>query len=398
MRHTWRQHRAGLVAVRLEAEVPGAGWDRAGVEAGLVQLWLDGAHHQDVILVRGAERAIYERLLGELAAGDHEVEVRPAPPDAPARPPAQVHGVRVTPLEPRDQWEALAWREAPVLYTRAEPDPWESLWTDTPLAMFWRPAAGGVEFQCVFSHEDAGTDTRGLLAQWGRTTDIEWVLRLGADGPPTIQARGHHTLVHGGRRTLGRLTLQVVGLHGMVSDEPPRGAMRCLLLPRWRWDGPGPREGCMEPWMYRLMAQEVGRHGLLSPGSPAEDPRPGGLDQYLYVHVRRTDDALPPAAVEIRARLADGRVCGSAHGDARHAVARSWSFATAIKIPRGVTVAALEATALSPLPDGVHLQLERAFRLDAHMEPTPVFGAGESVVLAPGAPTAVLAGVGLPRR
>lgn len=389
--YRWRQGDVGMVAARFLAAVPGTRWDLPGRECGLLQLWLDGAYHQDVILVQGEVEAEYERLLGELGAGEHTLELR-SRPDAPARPEAVVRELRAEQLRPRDALEAEALREAPVLYTRRERDPWESLWTDTPLLLFYRPRGAGIEFQCLFSNEDGGTDTRGLLAQWGRTTDIEWVLHVEGERA-TIQGRHHRTEVHSGQRALGRRTLQVVGLHGMVSAEPPSGVMRMLFVPRFRWDDRLPRESCMDaaPWTYRLTALEMLRQGRLTPGSDPADPTPGDLRDYAFVQVLREDADGARAGIEIRAHLADGRVFSSTHGSSAEACDRAIPFSTTVKLPPAARVRALEAVAVPDLERGeIRLRLHRAFRLGEDYLPLSPFAAGEPVTLRPQTPSAVL--------
>lgn len=387
----WRQQGSGFVAARFRAAVRGARWDRSGAESGLVQLWFDGAYHQDVILVHGEVDSEYERLVGEVAEGEHVLELRPHPA-VPTRAPAGIGDLGVVTLEPRDELEAQALRDAPVIYTRAEADPWESLWTDTPLMVFHRPRGGGLEFQCMFSNEDGGTDTRGLLAQWGRTTDIEWVLHVDAERA-TIQGRGHHTEVHSEHRALGRRTLQVVGLHGMVSSEVPWGAMRCLFVPRFRWDDRLPRECCMDaaPWTYRVTALEMLREGKLHEGTDPADPTPGDLRDYAFVQVLRADAGAPKAGIEIRAHLADGRVFSSTHGSASQACARTYPFSTTVKLPRGADVRCLEAVAVPDLPAGeIRLQLHKAFRLDPAYLPLPPFAVGRPVTLSAARPAVPL--------
>ncbi len=393
-RFTWRQAHDGLLAVRFSGRVPGADWGQAGRECGVVQLWLDGAYHQDVILVHGQDGGKYERMLGEVAAGPHLLEVR-VHPEAPPRPQAIVTALGVEELRPSDALEEMAWRQAPVLYLRAERDPWESLWTDTPLLLFYRPLGSALEFQCMFSHEDAGTDTPGLLAEWGRTTDIEWILRLDPEGDAaTIQGRGHHVERHSGRRVLGRYSLQVVGLHGMVSSEAPRGTMRCLFVPRWRWDPRWPREACMDaaPWAYRLTALEVLRQGRIKSDSAAEELVAGDLRSYLYLHLGRRDDPDTGAiGIQVLAHLHDGRVYSSTHGIPNLAVRRNGPFATTIKLPSGARLARLRARPTRPVEaGGVCLRLIKAFFLDAGYRPAPPCAEGDTVWLCPGIPEVTL--------
>ena len=385
MEHHWVQGREGLVAARLDAEVPDARWDRPGRECGLVQLWLDGVYHQDVILVRGEERGTYERLLGRVPPGPHVLAARPAPTAAPSRPTARLHALGAVPLEARDALEALAWEQAPVLYTRGRADPWEGLWTDTPLALFYRPVGDGVEYQCIFSHEDGGTSTRGLLARWGRTTDIEWILRVPREGTPTYQGPWHRTRRHRGRRALGRLAVDAVGRHGMVSDRRQGGAMRCLFLPRVRWDPEVPRESCLEGWMYRVAALELDRQGRLFPGVPPKDPRPADMRDYLFVQVRRRDDGVAGVALAVEVRTAEGRYLSSG-GDPRMAVARPGAWAAAVKLPPGAAVREIAVVPVRAFPAGrIGLALHRAFRLGPDLQPAPGgWGPGPEVALGPG--------------
>lgn len=382
---TWHQEREGFVAVQLTATVPGARWDRAQRTCGLVELMLDGRYHQDLILVHGERLWTYERLLGLLPPGEHRIAVRPRP-DAPDLPPAEITDLRAVPLEPRDASHERALREAPVLYLRNEGDPWESLYSDTPLFVFYRTTPAGLEWQCVFSHEDEGTDTRALLALWGRTTDIEWVLRAENDAV-WFHGPGHRTLRHSGYRVMGRHCLQVVGRHGMVSSASPTGRMRCLFVPRWEWDDHLPRETCMdvEPWSYRISAEEVLRHDLVRPGSDARDPAPGDLRDYAFLQiVRQPAMDGPVVGMEVRIDTMDGAVFSSTHGSSALACTRPIPFSTTVKLPVGAVPRRIEAVAISrPGRPPIRLQLHQAFRLDRDYQPQPAFARGAAVVLQP---------------
>lgn len=382
---TWHQVREGFVAVRLTAAVPGARWDWAHRTCGLVELAMDGRYHQDVILVHGERSWTYERLLGLVQPGEHHISVRQRS-DAPDLPAAEISDLRAVPLEPRDATHEQALREAPVLYLRNEGDPWESLYSDTPLFVFYRTTAAGLEWQCVFSHEDEGTDTRGLLALWGRTTDIEWVLRLEKDGA-WFHGPGHRTERHSGYRVLGRYCLQVVGRHGMVASTPPTGRMRCLFVPRWEWDDHLPRETCMdvEPWSYRISAEEVLRQCRVTPGRDARDPEPGDLRDYAFLQIiRQQAKDGPVVGVEVRVETTHGEVFSSTHGSSAFACTRPMPFSTTVKLPTGTSPSRIEAVAISkPGRPPIRLQLHQAFRLDRDYQPQPPFARGAEVLLRP---------------
>jgi hypothetical protein len=164
------------------------------------------------------------------------------------------------------------------------------------------------------------------------------------------------------------------------------------------------REVVMEPWTYRVMAQELVREGRIeNPSDPATkevgDPR-----SYLCAELTKTTGA-PTAwgsapGVSLRVRLeGDARLYRSDHGERAWSIERDGPAATTVELPQGTTtddIASIEAVR-TPLGLGDNgapatvTALRRGFFLDRAYRPgaSPVRWTG-SVTLTPQAPAAVL--------
>src|SRR3954468_3173312 len=64
---------AGEAVAEISASAPGASWDKAGAEASLATLAVDGAYNQDVMLYMGAQPWTYRVFLGPMTAGRHSL-------------------------------------------------------------------------------------------------------------------------------------------------------------------------------------------------------------------------------------------------------------------------------------------------------------------------------------
>src|SRR6185503_5345929 len=94
---------------------PGCDWGRAGREAAVLALSVDGVLHQHVVLTRGASGE-YRLLLGPLAAGEHTLALD-RKLSARAALEARVEGVAIEAVREGDPaHEALA--HAPIVHTR----------------------------------------------------------------------------------------------------------------------------------------------------------------------------------------------------------------------------------------------------------------------------------------
>jgi len=405
-RHVQAAAGEAWLAARLAA--PGTSWGRA--EAAVVALDLDGDARQHLILAGGDEPVEYCRLLGLLPGGAHTVRLWiDRSLSAPSATLVEIHAIR-TGTVPGDHEAAAAWRHAPILHYRPGNERTESVTTDTPLLLFYRPvsardvpgrgessargtaAAGarrGIEYHVVFSHEDAGTDLTGLLAKWGHTTDIEWVYRVrwGESGltlREEFQGPGHRAMPFRGTRALGgHPVLQVSGRHGMVTDRV-RCPFRAALAPVWRQPEDEPREAVMHafPWTWRVSAQEVVRQVPLEPTPVPATPAPADPRTYVFLHWKRE----PPDSLPLEAAVRVGGVWyTSAWGRADLAFGGDDAEATAVKVPApsgaSLTAVAVRALAAPTGPAGV--RLVRAFVLDEAYRPGPVLAAGGAAQLQP---------------
>src|SRR6185503_2644994 len=269
---------------------PGCDWGRAGREAAVLALSVDGVLHQHVVLTRGASGE-YRLLLGPLAAGEHTLALAlDRKLSARTALEARVEGVAIEAvLEDDPAYEALA--HAPIVHTRKHT---VARFSDLPL-LAWveshpAPDAGReLRYSIVFSNEDGGTPIDRLMATWGRATDIELVysVQLDADGrvrAATFQGKDHITARFAGRHEGSHPVLYVITRNNMVSDRGP-DTPKVALAPR-----PFPLEGVSreavmdaEPWTYRVSEQEVRREGRVAPGARAGSKRIPDPGRFVFL-------------------------------------------------------------------------------------------------------------------
>ncbi len=368
----------------LTLAAPATSWLRG--EAAVVTLTVDGCDRQEIILAAGAEPVEYHRFLGRLARGAHvlRIEVHPGLSSPVARE-VTVLGVRTGWVEDVDP-SAHVWRHAPVIHYRALDGPLDSLTTDTPLLLFYRTAARdgmmSVEYHVVLSHEDAGTDLTGLLARWGHTVDIEWVLRVTLDNAGGVMAEefqgpGHRThRYRGGRVFGGHPVLQIATRNGMVVDRATC-PYRTAIAPASPQPAGEPREGVLQqfPWIYRISALEVLRQVPLEMPSVPESPAPTDPRSYLFLQWRRLRGPVVP--LEACARVG-GTWYTSAWGRVDLMFDDADAESTAVKLPPGATETEITGIALRTpkLPSTpVEVALVRAFFLDEGYRPRPSLAA-----------------------
>src|SRR5262249_30206977 len=137
--------------------------------------------------------------------------------------------------------------------------------TDIPLLMWCEKLPdASLRYSVIFSNEDGGTSTRGLMARWGRVTDIEYVYQVWPDKRTLIQTRGHKDAEFRGKRDGLHPLLTVVTDNNMVSDEAPT-PVRYQLTPILYDLKNCSRECVMDdfPYTYAISARELEREGKL---------------------------------------------------------------------------------------------------------------------------------------
>lgn len=415
----FRTARAGEAFLDLSVAARRVSWAEPGHESAVVSLFVDGHYASDVVI--GSTRPTPRQLaLGALDAGVHTLRIHySAPRSAPGAGAATLRHLRVRTVSEKNAAYAAA-RYAPVLYgrnVRGLGGRFQSAVTDTPLVAWHeitpaaRPGHSLIEYSVVWSNEDGGTDTPGLMARWGRSTDIEWVYRVEVDraghrvrGSGVYQASGHRTLRFKGRYDGTHPLLETCTSNNNVCDTVG-DPMRFALSTREVRPVEQPREHLMDthPWTYAVMAQEMLREGRVEATSDPATPAVGDPRSYLYVAVDR--DTAPAASeagvgLSVDVRLAgDPTTYSSDHLVPEWSVNRDVPSATSVELPVGTTPADVVSVSVRRVPIGLTdngatltvTDLDRAFLLGPDYLPQASFVTWHgSQQLTPGSPTAVL--------
>ncbi|HVQ38735.1 MAG TPA: hypothetical protein VMS31_14450, partial [Pyrinomonadaceae bacterium] len=338
---------------------------------------VDGVHNQDLLLWAGDEVFQYRVMLGHLGKGNHTVSVSlNLPRSAERAQTAEVKSVRVLLLSPanssvRAQEDQLALAHSPVMYARANTI---DHFTDIPMVMYYeilpvppnrlesgivrQPSLNSginkngltgrdliIRYTAIFTNEDGGTQTLALMARWGRGTDIEWVyefrVRDGRISEETYQGVNHEVKIFTGARTGGRHPLLAVASDNNNFSDLACSEVRFAPLP-FRADlQTATRESVMDqyPQTYRVMTEELQRENRISPNPTGiniiADPR-----DYFYIEASSEQTG---AGLGFDVKVAgQSEVFASDLGDGRLRIDRSGNFRTAVRLPHGVSPAALQ--------------------------------------------------------
>ena len=367
----------GEVAIILTAYGPGTSWERKGAEAAVISLHVDDAHKADVVLFRGEKPHDYPVLLGHLTKGKHRLVFRYEPQKSARRAQgARIEGFKLHVYRPGDPlYEVI--RHAPIIYGRKDANR-----SDVPLLMYHQKWVKGdrtvIQYTVIFSNEDGGTSPEGLMARWGRLTDIEWCYRVELDERGQVvreafQGDGHETVRFRGEKEGRHPLLRVCTKNNMFSDRG-QSPFKFALVPEAELPEGHSREELMDlnPWTYEVMALEWMREGREDPGGPAtvavSDPR-----HYVYVEFEAKGTA--GAKVEVKFKD-DPRWYPSDHGMEKLAASpRGWHRVT-VEVPSGKTAGDIEAVrfAVGGRCRGIcKLTLSgigKVFMLDEHFVPT----------------------------
>jgi len=382
------------VGLDIVARSPGASWGRPGAEAAALSISVDGVKNQDQLLWAGDEVFHYRVMLGRLRKGKHRVSVSlNLPRSAAGAQIAEVKSLEVLPLAnlaPAGKEDQLALAHAPVLYARANTI---DHFTDIPMLMYYEilpvsPVPGDqhggrgfiVRYTAIFTNEDGGTQTLALMARWGRGTDIEWVyeikLRDGKIVEETYQGVNHEVKAFTGSRTGGQHPLLAVASDNNNFSDLACSDVRFAPLPVRADLHAATRESVMDryPQTYRVMTEELQREHRISPTPTGiniiADPR-----DYFYIEAS-SEQAGTALGFDVKVG-GQGEAFASDLGDARLRIDRSGNFRTAVRLPHGVSPAAIEsvtarchATAQPAEKRGCsHLKLLRVLTLDQSYVP-----------------------------
>jgi hypothetical protein len=325
------------ITAELSLSAPDCDWAVPGKEAAVADVYLDGKAQQNVFVFGSASPGIYHIFLGRLSPGQHDLRIeRNAQYSAPAcNVVAKYDRFQVHEIPPGHAAYAML-ANAPILYARKNTI---GKFSDIPLLAYADQTDENgekiLQYTVIFSNEDGGTNTRALMARWGRTTDIEYVYRgpVRPDGLVSraiIQGRGHKDVDFSGKKDGTHPILIPVTDNNMVGDDET-SALRFQIVPGEHNDALQSREAMMPPWTYEVMTKEMIREGKLRPygvldGDKISDPR-----NYLYVDydVKNRD-----SAVNVNVRLKTGQaIYGSSLGRLDYAISRDGWVQTTVELP-----------------------------------------------------------------
>jgi len=334
----------------LTASAPGTSWEKSGSEAATAAIFVDGQKQQDLILFAGAKQFTYRLMLGRVAIGEHNLRVDFNRQQSAASATAiKIADAKITLLD-RKHPEFQAMAHAPILFARPNTI---GKFSDVPLLMYYETLRDGAlttyRYTVIFSNEDGGTQTAALMARWGRTTDIEWVVdeQLDADNrvvSSTYQGVQHETKHFRGKREHDHPLFLTKSDNNNFSDEGESG-MRFALRPIGVDLSKNSREWVMDqnPWTYTIMAEEMVREGKITTERTL-GARIGDLRTYLYLDAASTqhNGALISFAIKLKG---DPRWYTSDFGINSYKIDRSGYFRTTIRLPQGTTLQKIERLA-----------------------------------------------------
>ncbi len=289
----------GEAIAELQMAAPGAAWNVSGHEASMAQLQVDEDTPFQVMLYAGPQFFPYRVLLGKLPAGPHQLKVTR---NTTYSAPSVALTVKSAKFEPSTTSTIV--RHAPMLYERKSA---VGQFTDIPLLTFCeqKQVAGEtvLEYTVIFSNEDGGTSTRGLMARWGRTTDIEFVYRVVLDPAGNrvsamIQGRGHNEGAFTGPFDDDHPLLLPVTQNNMVAGEGP-SPVRYHPAPVVADLSAASREQVMDenPITWRVMMQELQRENKLRSYGQVDGEMISEPGNYLFIEAKIKNQRSRTAAI-----------------------------------------------------------------------------------------------------
>ena len=334
-----------------------------------VDLMINGARDQTVVLTPGVRRRSYSALLGPLSNGSHELRLQPSTLWT------WSDSLRVT--QPSVEVVAAGDKQIDILSNApaigVRPDTIGTA-SDLPLLMYvedvMESGSRWLKYSVIFSNEDGGTPGVALMARWGRTTDIELAYEVEVRNGRAVQGRYQgpdHRVIPKARLDVHPPLLLVSTLNNMFLDRgQPVAVVR--MVPEVVDLARRPRESVMDdqPWIYRVMARELAAERPAWVGNPRD---------YLFVDLKLQSRG---AGIAVGSRAADGTTRWSDRGRPELVVSRQEEMRIAVPTPAVQGLAALtvrcdprgDAAASTELPTCA-VELRKAFRLGSDYEPGP---------------------------
>ena len=372
------------IGLFVKASVGGAAWQKAGAEAAVLTVFVDGKYNQDAILFAGERVFEYQMLLGKYDSSAHKITlVLNEKHSAPNAKNVRLKSASATRFEdlsvtkPSDSSlpAYFATLNSPIIYLR--PDTIDKF-SDVPLLTYYEifdepENVKRIRYTTVFTNEDGGTQSAALMARWGRMTDIEWIYEMrvnesGAILSEIYQAANHETKNFEGARFGAHPLILDATVNNNFADAGCTALRVSPILIQTNLSN-GSRETVMDnnPWTYRIMAEEAIREGRINPAklgaNAIADPR-----DYAYAEIHSD---LENAALAFEIKSADGKIYSSDTGNKLLRVNRPGFVRIALRMPTEILqstnfTAAVGCYAVSPGKESVcrNLQLLKIVRLD----------------------------------
>ncbi len=334
----------------LTASAPNSSWVEQDGEAAAVKILLDDRYHQDLILFAGARNFTYRVMLGRVNAGEHTLRIEfNRKQSARKASTIKIEDAKINLIDrAHPDFQAIAF--APILYARPNTI---GRFSDIPLLMYYETERNGalttLRYTVIFSNEDGGTQTSALMARWGRTTDIEWVIETQLDAQGKIvksvyQGVNHETTNFEGQREADHPLVITASDNNNFADNR-QSEMRFALRPIAVDLSKSSREEVMDrnSWIYRVMAEEMIREGKITEERTL-GARIADLRSYLYLDAssQQWNGAALSFAVKLKG---DSKWYTSDLGIGYYKIDRSGYFRTTIRLPLGTTVEKIERIA-----------------------------------------------------
>ncbi|MEP6925038.1 MAG: hypothetical protein ABI954_11285, partial [Pyrinomonadaceae bacterium] len=354
-------------SLTIYASVTDGSWAKAGAEAAVVTVFVDGKYNQDVILFAGPKNFSYELELGELGQGAHTITVVLNE----AHSAANAKQVKVYALSPgamslnsyvplshpvpknspqyydfdRYKKTFLARSNSPFIYARPNS---VDKFTDIPLITYYEifdepNNVVRIRYTIIFSNEDGGTPAAALLARWGRLTDIEWIYEVRFKDDKIVseiyQAANHQTKNFTGKRIFGSHPLFLTATDNNNFADTGCTALRFGLDPVDADLSAKSRETVMDQnsWTYQIMAQEATRENRINPVK-LDVNTIDDLRNYLYVEVFAENKG---TAVSLEITDGNGKTSQSDWNNPLLRVDRNGYFRIAVRLPESLSKANL---------------------------------------------------------
>ncbi len=333
--HSLEVAKEGEGVLEVRARVVAPSWKDA-TELPRLRLFLDDEYRQDLLLVPAGGLLTYQTVLGRVDKGARSLRLEQYGCSV-----VEVEAVSLKTYSGADEaFRVLA--HSPFVYLRSDS---VTNCTDIPLLMCHEllPSGGGtrIRYTVLFSNEDGGTPAPALMARWGRTTDIEWIYAVDVDAQGDVlseryQGPGHSAPRFRGQRIGSHPLFAISTTNNMVSPAT-EGDVRVGLCPLATLPADEPREAMMEvnPWTFRIMAEELYREGKIEAVASASTIAVSDPRNYLYCDVDCSELGRGEAAVEVVLR--DGRSFRSDHGMSMGLTSRHGVRRTTVELPPGTS-------------------------------------------------------------